>query len=124
MEDFSSICKNNEFRRIYSKGRSFVTPLLVLYVLKNGRTKSVRVGITTSKKIGNAVLRNRSRRVLREAFRELSPRICVGNDLILVARGKTPYAKSYEVKKHMEKQLLAAGLLKPAAFCSVEKEIM
>lgn len=121
MGDFVSICKNNEFRKIYSKGKSFVTPLLVIYVLKNKKSKSVRVGITTSKKIGNAVLRNRSRRVLREAFRELSPRIFSGNDLILVARGKTPYAKSYDVRRHMEKQLIAAGLLRPTSF-SMEEE--
>ena len=46
---------------------------LVVYVKKN-RNQGLRVGITTSKKIGNAVLRNGSRRVIREAFREMSIR--------------------------------------------------
>ena len=66
MDKFISICRNNDFRRLYAKGKSFVSPLVVVYVKKN-RNQGLRVGITTSKKIGNAVLRNRSRRVIREA---------------------------------------------------------
>ena len=73
MDKIIPICNNNEFRRAYARGKCFVTPVVVVYVLKN-RTGNVRVGITTSKKIGNAVRRNRSRRVIREAFRGLAPR--------------------------------------------------
>ena len=76
------------------------------------RTKNVRVGITTSKKVGNAVQRNRSRRVIREAFRALAPRVRPGFDLVLVARGKTPYVKSTDVRRQLERQLQAAGLLR------------
>ena len=90
MEKLVPICRNNDFRRIYARGKSYVSPLVVVYALKN-RTKNVRVGITTSKKVGNAVQRNRSRRVIREAFRALAPRVRPGFDLVLVARGKTPY---------------------------------
>ena len=86
-------------------------PLVVVYALKN-RTKNVRVGITTSKKVGNAVQRNRSRRVIREAFRALAPRVRPGFDLVLVARGKTPYVKSTDVRRQLERQLQAAGLLR------------
>lgn len=74
--------------------------------------KNVRVGITTSKKVGNAVQRNRSRRVIREAFRALAPRVRPGFDLVLVARGKTPYVKSTDVRRQLERQLQAAGLLR------------
>ena len=84
---------------------------MVVYALKN-RTKNVRVGITTSKKVGNAVQRNRSRRVIREAFRALAPRVRPGFDLVLVARGKTPYVKSTDVRRQLERQLQAAGLLR------------
>ena len=83
----------------------------MVYALKN-RTKNVRVGITTSKKVGNAVQRNRSRRVIREAFRALAPRVRPGFDLVLVARGKTPYVKSTDVRRQLERQLQAAGLLR------------
>ena len=111
MEKLVPICRNNDFRRIYARGKSYVSPLVVVYALKN-RTKNVRVGITTSKKIGNAVQRNRSRRVIREAFRALAPRVRPGFDLVLVARGKTPYVKSTDVRRQLERQLQAAGLLR------------
>lgn len=107
------ICKNNEFRRAYARGKSYVTPLVVVYVLKN-RYRQVRVGITTSKKIGNAVARNRSRRVIREAFREIAPRIKTGYDLVFVARGRTPHVKSTDVQRHLLRQLETAGVLLPA----------
>ena len=119
MAKYISICRNNDFRRLYAKGKSFVSPLVVVYVKKN-RNQGLRVGITTSKKIGNAVLRNRSRRVIREAFRELSPRVKSGYDLVFVARGRTPHVKSTDVRRHMEKELTAAGVLKPAAFSAQE----
>ena len=111
MEKLVPICRNNDFRRIYARGKSYVSPLVVVYTLKN-RTKNVRVGITTSKKVGNAVQRNRSRRVIREAFRALAPRGRPGFDLVLVARGKTPYVKSTDVRRQLERQLQAAGLLR------------
>lgn len=111
MEMLVPICRNNDFRRIYARGKSYVSPLVVVYALKN-RTKNVRVGITTSKKVGNAVQRNRSRRVIREAFRALAPRVRPGFDLVLVARGKTPYVKSTDVRRQLERQLQAAGLLR------------
>ena len=111
MEKLVPICRNNDFRRIYARGKSYVSPLVVVYALKN-RTKNVRVGITTSKKVGNAVQRNRSRRVIREAFRALAPWVRPGFDLVLVARGKTPYVKSTDVRRQLERQLQAAGLLR------------
>lgn len=87
-----------------------MTPVLVVYVMKN-RSRGLRVGITTSKKTGNAVKRSRSRRVIREAVRALAPRIRGGYDLVLVARGKTPFVKSTQVQEALEQQLEKAGLL-------------
>lgn len=113
MSKIISITRNNDFRRAYSKGKSFAGPLLVTYARKN-RLAVTRMGITTSKKIGNAVLRSRSRRVIREAYRLLEPRIKSGYDLVLVARGRTPHCKSTQVAALLEKQLSAAGVLDPA----------
>ena len=112
MEKMVALCRNNDFRRLYARGKSFVSPVVVVYTLKN-RTGQVRVGITTSKKIGNAVQRNRSRRVIREAYRGLASRVRPGVDLVFVARGKMPYVKSTDVARHMERQLQAAGVLLP-----------
>ena len=110
MDIFVPICENRDFRRIYARGKSYVSPVVVTYVMKN-RTRSLRVGITTSKKTGNAVKRSRSRRVIREAFRPFAEKLPRGYDLVLVARGKTPYVKSTALAAELEKQLRKAGLL-------------
>ena len=109
MERVISLCRNHEFRRAYVKGKNYVSPVVVMYVMKN-RSKQLRTGITTSKKIGNAVQRNRARRVSREAFRQLAPQVRSGYDLVFVARGRTPFVKSTEVQKAMARQLKEAGL--------------
>ena len=60
MDKFVPLNENKDFRRIYAKGKSYVSSSVITYVSKN-RCKQIRVGITTSKKIGNAVQRNRAR---------------------------------------------------------------
>ena len=101
--------ENKDFRRLYARGKSYVSPALVTYVMKN-RAGGVRVGITTSKKIGNAVKRSRSRRVIRAAYRQVYPKLKPGYDFVFVARGKTPFVKSTDLFKSMEKQLRDAGV--------------
>lgn len=106
-----TIKENKDFRRIYSKGKSYVDPVLVTYVLKQ-RYKEPRVGITTSKKIGKAVQRNRARRIVMAAYRELYPKLeKTGYDIIFVARGRTPYVKSTDILRCMKKQLKKAGVI-------------
>ena len=108
-----AVNENRDFRKAYAKGKSSVSPALVTYVCKN-RGKHLRVGITASKKIGNAVQRNRSRRVIRAALRNLWPRLDHNRnvDLIFVSRGKTPFVKSTAVQKVMAAHLKEAGVLK------------
>ena len=110
MDRYVPICENRDFRRLYARGKSYVTPVVVIYV-RRIRGQEIRLGITTSKKTGNAVKRSRSRRVIREAVRALAPRIRDGYDLVLVARGKTPFVKSTQVQETLEQQLGKAGLL-------------
>ena len=107
---YRTLTKNKEFTRAYTRGKSFVHPLLVLYVVKT-RTGQTRVGITSSKKIGNAVTRNRARRVIRAAMQQLLPQNVGSWDLVFVARGKTAQSKSWQLEKVMKKQLEAAGVL-------------
>ena len=111
LSDIITLTRNNDFRRLYAKGRSYATSVLVTYVMKN-RSRNIRIGITTSKKIGKAVLRNRSRRIIREAFRSISGELTPGYDLVFVARGKTPFVKSSDILRSMKKELKEAGVLK------------
>ncbi len=111
MDCFVSIKENRDFRRIYGRGKSLVSPLVVIYLKKN-RLKTCRVGITTSKKIGNAVMRNRSRRIIRAALREVLPKIEGSYDMIVVARSRTPFVKSTDVKKKIEMLFQKSGILK------------
>ncbi len=105
-----AINKNREFNKAYKKGKSYVSSLLVVYVIKS-RYPFLRLGITTSKKVGNAVKRNRARRLLKESFRLLDVDKNLNLDIILVARSKTPYSDMNKVKKEMQKLLKQAGVL-------------
>lgn len=97
---YQSLKENTHFQRVYYRGKSSAKPALVVYCLKN-RVGICRVGITTSKKIGNAVERNRSRRIIRAAFQSVYKNYVfrADYDIVLVARGKTKYLKSHQVEK-------------------------
>ena len=105
-----TIKSNCDFRRVYGKGKSFQGPALVSYVLKN-RAGICRIGITTSKKIGNAVERNRSRRVIRAAYSMIEDKVCGSYDFVFVARSKTKYIKSTQLAVLMLSQLEQAGVI-------------
>lgn len=87
---------NKEFRHAYYQGKSCATPYFILYLVR-GRPGMRRYGITTSKKLGGAVQRNRARRLLRAAVRAAEGELPVGKDLVFVAREKILGAKSPEV---------------------------
>lgn len=100
---------NKDFRRLYGRGHSHVSPVLVTYVMRS-RRGMIRYGITTGKKVGCAVMRNRARRVIEAAARECLGDAAVGADIVFVARTKTPAAKSSEIAAVMRKHLAAEGL--------------
>ncbi|MBR2715813.1 MAG: ribonuclease P protein component [Ruminococcus sp.] len=111
MRDYLTIKENFRFQRAYKRGKSFVSPALVTYVIKNN-TNNLQIGITTSKKIGKAVQRNRCRRIIRAAFDELRPLVINGYDIVFVSRTKTPYVKSTDILCYMRKHLQQANVLK------------
>ena len=91
----TTLKKNNDFRRLYAKGRSAVMPTLVLYT-RPYRGGGNRVGFTVTVKLGHAVVRNRVRRRLREIVRLNEPALKQGFDMVVVARGRSvnaPYRK-------------------------------
>jgi ribonuclease P protein component len=90
--------KDYEFRRLYSKGKSAVTPVLVVYCRKNGRGYN-QIGITVSNKIGKAVYRNKIRRRIREIYRLHEDQLAVGYTIVVVARIKSRYTSYWELEK-------------------------
>jgi ribonuclease P protein component len=79
-----------EFLRAAGKGRKMATTGLVLQCYARGDGDPVRLGFTVTKKVGNAVMRNRTRRRLREAARlTLRDQAPVGVDLVLIGRNET-----------------------------------
>ena len=102
--------ENYEFRRLYQKGASAVSPAMVLYCRKN-RLGRNRLGLVSSTKLGHAVVRNRCRRRLREVYRLRTPELKQGYDIILVARTRTAYVPWPELQKQFLKLCQKLDLL-------------
>ena len=94
MKFSSSLKKNHIFRKLYSS-KGVANSYFVLYARPN-RSESNRVGITVSKKLGHAVVRNRTRRRIREIYRLNEERFAPGWDIVVVARTRAveaPFGK-------------------------------
>lgn len=97
MSKIVTIKKNHEFRRLYAKGASAVSPWLVIYCRKNTLGFN-RLGITVSTKLGCAVVRNRIRRRLREIYRLGAEKLSCGYDIVVVARARAVNAPYKELE--------------------------
>ena len=109
MNSFGKLRLNKEFKRAYGRGKSFVDPSIVIYVLKTGKPEC-RIGITTGKKLGCAVDRNRARRVITAAFRNCLPNIKEGCDIVFVARTRILKHKSTYIATVIDKHLQQSGV--------------
>lgn len=107
MKQTFSLKQNHEFRRLYAKGKSAVTPCVALYCRKTKRGYN-RLGLTTGVKLGKAVQRNRVRRRLREIYRLHEGAFCRGYDIVVVARGR---AVDAEYRQLEQAYLALAGKL-------------
>ena len=104
MKHTVSLKQNHEFRRLYAKGKSAVSPYFAVYCRKTARPYS-RLGITTGVKLGKAVQRNRVRRRIRELYRTNEGKLRTGYDLVVVARTRAVFA-SYPQLEHSFLQLM------------------
>ncbi|CAM3942804.1 ribonuclease P protein component [Mesobacillus zeae] len=108
------IKKNKEFQEAFKKGKSFANRQFVVYVLKKEGQETFRIGLSVSKKIGNAVVRNQVKRYIRQTFHELQDRIHTGNDYVIIARKPAAAMDMHEVKKSLEHVLKIAKVIKKA----------
>ena len=112
MKFSSSLKLNHVFQRLYHT-KGVADGLLVLYARKN-RTSCNRVGITVSKKLGKAHIRNRTRRRIREVYRLNEEKFTPGWDIVIVARSKAVDAEFPKLTKSFLTLAKKAGLLAPA----------
>ena len=109
------LTRSEDFKRVRRDGKSYAHPLVVLIALKSEKSDQprVRVGVAAGKTVGTAVIRNRTKRLLREAMRTLIPNIASGLDLILVARPKLASASLEETRQAVQSLLHRAQIITP-----------
>ena len=110
------LVKNNDFQKVYRRGKYAATGFLVIYGLYNN-TDRTRLGITTSKKVGNSVKRNRMRRLIKENIRILYDRLAKGYDIVIVARKTENTANVEVIGKELRYLLHRLGLLDRESKC-------
>ena len=92
--------RDEDFKRIYKRGRSTGGKYVVVFCRKNGFDYN-RLAYLASKKVGNSVRRNRARRLMRESMRQIGP-VGQGYDIVLIARNTINDRKCADVKKSIE----------------------
>ena len=95
------IKKNDEFQEVFKQGTSVANRQFVIYVLDKPEQAYFRIGLSVSKKIGKAVVRNRVKRYVRQVFHEERDRIQTGKDYVIIARVPVATMEYEEVKKSL-----------------------
>jgi ribonuclease P protein component len=108
--------RNAEVRLARSRGRAVAEGPLVLRVLRNGSEPPAnRYAVVAGRKSGNAVHRNRLKRITREALRALHPDLAPGHDLVVIIRGTVEeLAGADDARRLLTRLLRRAGLLHAA----------
>ena len=117
------LTRSEDFKRVRRSGKSYAHPLVVLIVqahdqrstLQSGSVDQprVKVGVAAGRTVGTAVVRNRAKRLLREAMRPLIPNIASGFDLILIARPGLVSAALDDTRRALLTLLQRAQILIP-----------
>jgi ribonuclease P protein component len=106
------IKQGRDFKRIREKGQRIANGCLVLNWFPLPEGSASRLGVVTAGKLGGAVVRNRARRIMREAFRVHQHELALPVDLVLVARASIVGAPFAKVEQDFLESLKRANLLK------------
>ena len=120
---FTAIKENHLYSKAYSKGKRAVTSALAVYVLPDYQAKRLakahpqkqvvnRIGLTTSTKLGGAVVRSRCRRIMREGLRALEQEKALkrGFLIVIAARSASLNLKSTEIKRQLDTIFTKLGM--------------
>lgn len=100
---------STDFKRVRRFGKSYAHPLIVLVILP-APEEPTQIGITAGRSMGNAVQRNRAKRMLREALRNLLPQIKTGWKIILISRAPVLHARFPEIQETLVQLFSKANL--------------
>jgi len=103
--------RRSEFGRVYSKGRSYATDLIVVYVLPGRADGTTKIGFSVGKKLGGAVARNRVRRVLQEAAAPFAAKMKAGYSIVVAARAKAGQASFAAISAALGEAFSKLGVL-------------
>ena len=101
MKKTEAIKLNREFKGLYYRGGCEVSKRVVFYFRKNKKHQDInRLGLTVSKKVGNAVTRNRVRRLIKENYRLREDLLSSGYDIVIVARNAAAGSDFHDRKRY------------------------
>ena len=101
MNKRNRVKKNEDFQAVFKKGTSVANRQFVVYTLTKPEQPELRIGLSVSKKIGNAVTRNQVKRYIRQAFTELRDDLNQQTDYVIIARQPTATMDFHETKKSL-----------------------
>ena len=111
LKRFQRIRLANEYKSILKKGQRYYSKYFIFFVLNNSQEKT-RFGFIASKKVGGAVVRNASKRRLREIVRKNLAYINFGVDAVFIISPELPKANHRQLTLEVKKVLKSAGLLR------------
>lgn len=103
--------KNQDFQAAFKNGKSFANRQFVVYSLPKPDQDHFRIGLSVSKKIGNAVTRNQIKRYIRQAFHELDNELLKPYDFIIIARKPVADMGFHEIKNSLTHVLKLSKVL-------------
>jgi len=106
------IKENKDFQHVFKKGTSVANRQFVVYAIEKPDQSHFRIGLSVGKKIGNAVVRNRVKRLIRQVFFELSSSLEQNRDYVIIARYPTAEMTYEEVSKSLQHVLRRSKVLK------------
>jgi len=114
MKKRQRVKKNDDFQKVFKKGKSFANRQFVVYFLSKEEQTEFRVGLSVSKKLGNAVKRNQIKRYIRHSILDLKDDLKTNMDYVIIARQPAATMDFHEVKQSLQHVLRIAKVLKKA----------